>query len=524
MNTDNKFVRSLLQNAQRGNASALEQLFSMNFGKVYALALRLTADKSLANKITKDTFIDAWKQINRIRDDMPFGGWLSAITVYKTLSELREKGEDKKKNDLKEIDSASELDNNIFHLPLYERIAFVLIKVEKYSVAEASDLIGMKKDQFETHLNHALAKLTDKNPLLKNENFLKEEILQLPIETQPPSSTTESVFSVIYEQRLKEAKEKEIDLSKEVEEEKLDEEPVIEEKVKKEKFSLPDVSVSVNTSVVKRVLLGLIALVVIAAVIYFLFLGTSSWEITAVKGKATVNGDAVSQGDNFDQGTALITADNSTVTINIKDIGNLEVDANTKISRLSGNNQLRLEKGKITKSASNSKESVSVLTQLAEYREYSPNSSYILTIDEDYTSTLNVKSGQMTVDVNGFESYVPKGYYCVVSRDHLAVPYNPNSNPELIQKLINFTGSTDPQLSVIVTLASTDDALSLWHVLQMASTENRGIVYNRLFELVPHGQNITKEGVMKLDEKMLQSWLDEIQVSVNPFHLLDLAR
>ena len=58
----------------------------------------------------------------------------------------------------------------------------------------------------------------------------------------------------------------------------------------------------------------------------------------------------------------------------------------------------------------------------------------------------------------------------------------------------------------------------------MASAENREIVYNRLFELVPHRQNVTKEGVMKLDAQMLQYWLDEIQVSVNPFHLLDLAK
>ena len=89
MSSDNKFVRSLIENAKQGNNAAVEQLFQMNLGKIYAFALRLTANKSLAETITKETFIEAWKKMNLVRSDASFLKWLSAITVYQTIDSLR---------------------------------------------------------------------------------------------------------------------------------------------------------------------------------------------------------------------------------------------------------------------------------------------------------------------------------------------------------------------------------------------------------------------------------------------------
>jgi DNA-directed RNA polymerase specialized sigma24 family protein len=72
LSSDNKFVRSLIENAKQGNNAAIEQLFQMNLGKIYAVALRLTANKSLAEIITQETFIEAWKKINLVRSDASF--------------------------------------------------------------------------------------------------------------------------------------------------------------------------------------------------------------------------------------------------------------------------------------------------------------------------------------------------------------------------------------------------------------------------------------------------------------------
>ena len=88
MSSDNKFVRSLIENAKQGNNAAIEQLFQLNLGKIYAFALRLTANKATAETITKETFIEAWKKINLVRSDASFLKWLCAITVYQTIDAL----------------------------------------------------------------------------------------------------------------------------------------------------------------------------------------------------------------------------------------------------------------------------------------------------------------------------------------------------------------------------------------------------------------------------------------------------
>ncbi|MEO8231706.1 MAG: sigma factor, partial [Ignavibacteriota bacterium] len=106
MSSDNKFVRSLIENAKQGNNAAIEQLFQMNLGKIYAFALRLTANKSLAESITKETFIEAWKKMNLVRSDASFLKWLSAITVYKTIDSLRSNKSKSKinHNELRELE------------------------------------------------------------------------------------------------------------------------------------------------------------------------------------------------------------------------------------------------------------------------------------------------------------------------------------------------------------------------------------------------------------------------------------
>ncbi|MCA2004521.1 MAG: sigma-70 family RNA polymerase sigma factor, partial [Ignavibacterium sp.] len=201
---DNKFVRSLVQNAQRGNFTALDQLFRMNIGKVYAVVLRMTANKSFASRITVDTFIEAWKKLKLIREDSPFTGWLIAIAVYKTLDVFRNNKEEfAKKPDLSEIESKDSFENDILRLPHLERLIFVLNKVEKYSVDEVADMIMMKKEDVEFHLNLAIEKLHDKYPLYKFDNSFQERISKLPIEIQPDKSVADEIFNYIYEERLK---------------------------------------------------------------------------------------------------------------------------------------------------------------------------------------------------------------------------------------------------------------------------------------------------------------------------------
>lgn len=211
MSTDNKFVRSLIENAKQGNNAAIEQLFQMNLGKTYAFALRLTANKSLAELITKDTFIEAWKKINLVRSDSSFLRWLNAITVYQTIDAIRNKKSKNKVDhlELRELESKSELDKYILSLPDQERMIFVLNKVEGYSLDEISDMMGIKKDQVNTHLNIAIEKISENIPSIKDETVMKEQLSKLQPELQPSAQVRDGIFSYIMDEKIREQKEQE---------------------------------------------------------------------------------------------------------------------------------------------------------------------------------------------------------------------------------------------------------------------------------------------------------------------------
>ena len=56
------------------------------------------------------------------------------------------------------------------------------------------------------------------------------------------------------------------------------------------------------------------------------------------------------------------------------------------------------------------------------------------------------------------------------------------------------------------------DALTLWHLLSRTSGEERAHVYDRLAALVPPPAGVTREGVLRLDERMLDLWRDELKL------------
>jgi len=257
VNVDNKFVRSLIQNAKQGNNAAIEQLFQMNLGKIYAFALRLTANKPLAELITKETFIEAWKKINLVRPDASFLKWLNAITVYKTIDALHSQKQDanKTKSDYRDIEIKDEFDRYILDLPEQERMIFVLNKIEGYTPEEISDLMGIKKDQVSIHLTIANDKIIDNDPNLKSAEVMKEKVSKLIPEIDPPTSVRNGIFSYMMEEKLKEQKEIEkiaAQVEKDEKESDKDESKEAKEEVVKEEVIVPKRKRKINFRLIKK--------------------------------------------------------------------------------------------------------------------------------------------------------------------------------------------------------------------------------------------------------------------------------
>ena len=519
MGVDNKFVRSLIQSAKQGNNAAIEQLFQMNLGKIYAFALRLTSNKSLAENITKDTFIEAWKKISLVRPDASFLKWLNAITVYKTLDSLRsqKQSSSKSKTDAMDPRMKDELDGYILALPEQERMVFVLNQLEGYSVEEISDLMGIKKDQVNTHLKIANDKIGDNDPDLKSPEILKQKISKLIPEIEPPTQIRDGIFSYIMEEKLKEQQEIEkIAAQVEKEEKALVGEKLEEskEEVNKEEIIVPKKKRKFDFNQIKKV-----AYILIAAIIVFIgykFLtAKSDWEIMQFTGQPMMDNKVIKQGESFPINSVITTDNRSSVTISIPEIGRVMIDSSSIVKRMDKASEINVEEGQIKKYEGNANDFLTVQTPLALIKEFYQGSAFKLKIMNREATLVNVESGWITVVVNEFTSYIPKNYDCLISRGRYVLPYYQDTKPELRSLIQGFTGVNDPSTGTILSLVTKREAILLWHMLQLVSNEDRFVVFDKLNEFVPAPNGVTKAGIQGLNKDMLMKWRQEIELRMD---------
>ena len=81
--------RRLVQEAQNGDLLAFERLYRENERKVFALCLRLSSDAALAEELTQEVFVRAWRKLASFRGESAFSSWLYPLAVNVALSERR---------------------------------------------------------------------------------------------------------------------------------------------------------------------------------------------------------------------------------------------------------------------------------------------------------------------------------------------------------------------------------------------------------------------------------------------------
>ena len=57
------------------------------------------------------------------------------------------------------------------------------------------------------------------------------------------------------------------------------------------------------------------------------------------------------------------------------------------------------------------------------------------------------------------------------------------------------------------------DTLTLWHLLPRVNGRERELVYERMATCVPPPDGVTRDGVLRLNEQMLQLWKDKLEKS-----------
>ena len=145
-----------------GDRQAYQQLYQAHVGKVYALCLRMLADKDAAEDVCQEVFVQVWLKLGSFRGDSQFSTWLHRVATNQVFSHLRRqkswlqriisRDDDEVAPAVADHPEFSDLDRQIMRLPARARQVFVLFAIEGYRHEEIATMmniaVGSSKAQY----------------------------------------------------------------------------------------------------------------------------------------------------------------------------------------------------------------------------------------------------------------------------------------------------------------------------------------------------------------------------------------
>jgi FecR protein len=213
-------------------------------------------------------------------------------------------------------------------------------------------------------------------------------------------------------------------------------------------------------------------------------------------------------------GQTLETGPASKASISVGEIGRLEVEPSTRLRLLqsaAGRKQIALDRGTIHATIWAPPGQFVVDTPSA--RAVDLGCMYTLHVYDNGAGILRTTLGWVGFHRNGRESFIPAGAACATHPDFgPGTPYFEDASDAFRSALARFDSATEPgvsgnaSLAIVLREARPRDAFTLWHVLQRVAPSDRPTVYDRLTALVPPPPDVTRDGVLRLDRPMLDSW------------------
>jgi hypothetical protein len=234
-----------------------------------------------------------------------------------------------------------------------------------------------------------------------------------------------------------------------------------------------------------------------------------SWQVKRLDGTPRIGSERISNNGQLGIGEWLETDGSSRAQIAVGSIGNVEIDENTRVRLLETEpteHRLELARGKMSARIWAPPRLFFVDTPSAVAADL--GCAYTLEVDDHGASLLRVTSGWVALELKDRESIVPAGAACE-TRPGVGpgTPYfedAPASFREALQR-VDFEND-GAALDLLLNQARPRDTLTLWHLLGRVNSESRLRVYEKMAGFVPPPPGVTREGVLQLDQKMLDTW------------------
>jgi hypothetical protein len=247
----------------------------------------------------------------------------------------------------------------------------------------------------------------------------------------------------------------------------------------------------------------------------------SDWGVQQVAGAPRVGTkaiDGVREKGTLRVGQTLETDRESRASIAVSDIGQVDIDPDTRLrlaESRSSRTRLQLERGTIH---------AMIWAPPGEFMVDTPSAlavdlgcAYTLQVDDSGAGLLRTRMGWVGFRLNGRDAFIPAG---AVGETRPSIgpgtPYFEDAPVQLREALreFDFAKLSDAErgakLTIVLAQARKADALTLWHLLSRASISDRGKVFDALNVSVPAPTSVTREGIERGDQAMLDAWWNKL--------------
>jgi RNA polymerase sigma-70 factor, ECF subfamily len=138
-----------VQRARRGDLLAFEELVRLYQADAFRFAWHLTRDRPLAEDVTQEAFLRAFRFLGGFRGDRKFGSWLFSIVRNCAMDALRRQqrvqpwDEESMPRAVADPNARAELDAALRSISTEHRETFLLVEVFGLSYQETADVQGV---------------------------------------------------------------------------------------------------------------------------------------------------------------------------------------------------------------------------------------------------------------------------------------------------------------------------------------------------------------------------------------------
>lgn len=161
-------LEKLIKQCANKDKKAQEEVYRLYSGKLFALCLKYSRNKTEAEDNLQDGFITIFNKIKQFRHKGSFEGWMKRIVINTALQTYRQKNvlnlvheeyvSDEVVVELEEEDiSLDYLLNLIQNLPNQYRLVFNMYILDGYSHKEVSKKLGISEGTSKSNLSRARA-------------------------------------------------------------------------------------------------------------------------------------------------------------------------------------------------------------------------------------------------------------------------------------------------------------------------------------------------------------------------------